>query len=202
MGMPAEMLEWTADMARALPADGNRYEVLDGALFVTPAPRKVHQLAVTALIVRLAPYVRANGLGETLPSPADIEFSPRRLVQPDVFVVPKRFREWRDITSLLLVIEILSPSTARADRHRKRLIYQSEGVPEYWIVDLDGGVVERWRPGDERPEILAGTLTWQPRADVVPLSIALESFFAEILEDEADLADGTDQTDIPGSEAD
>ena len=104
----------------------------------------------------LRPYTESNGLGEALISPTDIEFSPRRLVQPDLFVVPmdggRRPKTWRDISSLLLAVEVLSPSTARADRLRKRRIYQDEGVPEYWIVDLDARMVERWRPRDERPE--------------------------------------------------
>ena len=62
------------------------------------------------------------------------------------------------------------------------MIYQSERVPEYWIVDLDARVIERWRPADERPEIIADTLTWQPRHGLIALSISLDSFFAEILD--------------------
>jgi hypothetical protein len=117
MGMPAQQTEWTADMARALPDDGKRYEVLDGELFVTPSPRLPHQLVVGSLFVALDAYVRAHSLGLALMSPADIEFSPRRLVQPDVFVAPFTAkgppRDWRDISSLLVAIEVLSPSTAR-----------------------------------------------------------------------------------------
>ena len=78
-------------------------------------------------------------------------------------------------TRLLLAVEILSPSTARADRQRKRAIYQSEGVPEYWIVDVDARLAERWRPGDERPKILATTLEWQPRADQEALALGRRS---------------------------
>jgi Uma2 family endonuclease len=186
MGMPAQQTEWTAEMARELPDDGKRYEVLDGELFVTPAPELRHQTAAGRLFVVLDAYVRAHSLGLALMSPADIEFSPRRLVQPDVFVAPVtargRPRDWRDISSLLLAVEVLSPSTARTDRQRKRGIYQSQGVPEYWIVDLDARVVERWRPADERPEIIADVLTWQPRTDVQPLSIGLDEFFFEVLD--------------------
>jgi Uma2 family endonuclease len=184
MGMPAQQKEWTAEMARALPDDGKRYEVLDGELFVTPAPSLRHQVAATALWARLDPYVRLHSLGIALVSPADIEFSPRRLVQPDVFVAPmtagRRPRDWRDISSLLLAVEVLSPSTARADRQRKRRIYQSERVPEYWIVDLDARVVERWRPDEERPEIISEVLSWQPRAEGPALSVSLEEFFSEV----------------------
>jgi Uma2 family endonuclease len=186
MGMPAQQTEWTADMARALPDDGKRYEVLDGELFVTPSPRLPHQLVVGSLFVALDAYVRAHSLGLALMSPADIEFSPRRLVQPDVFVAPFTAqgppRDWRDISSLLVAIEVLSASTARADRQRKRRIYQSEGVPEYWIVDSDARVVERWRPEDERPEIIADVLEWHPRLDVEALSIQLETLFSDLLD--------------------
>jgi Uma2 family endonuclease len=190
MGMPSPISPppsvWTADMARALPDDGNRYEVLDGELFVTPAPSAPHQQAAGRLFTILDAYVSANGLGVALFSPADIEFGPGRLLQPDLFVAPPtpsgRIRSWRDITSLLLSVEITSPSTARADRLRKRTIYQSQGVPEYWIVDLDARVVERWRPGDERPEILADTVAWAPRADATPLEIDLPRYFASVLD--------------------
>jgi Uma2 family endonuclease len=186
MAMPTQHAEWTAEMARALPDDGQRYEVLDGELFVTPAPALVHQRAVMRLYDRLKPHAELHGIGETLVSPADIEFSPRRLVQPDLFVVPiepgVRRRTWRDISSLLLAVEVLSPSTARADRLRKRRIYQDEGVPEYWIVDLDARMVERWKPRDERPEILVDHLSWRPGTDAAALTIGLEELFASVLD--------------------
>ena len=88
MGMPAQQTGWTADMVRALPDDGNRYEVLDGVLFVSPAPSALHQRAVAALLEILTPYCRQHQIGEAMISPADIEFSEHRVLQPDVFVVP------------------------------------------------------------------------------------------------------------------
>jgi Uma2 family endonuclease len=186
MAMPVQHGEWTAELARTLPDDGNRYEVLDGELFVTPAPALLHQRALLELYSRLRPYVGAHGLGEVLLSPADIEFSPKRLLQPDLFVLPDlpgvRHRTWGDVRGLLLAVEALSPSTARADRIKKRHIYQDEGVPEYWIVDLDTRAVERWQPKDHRPEIVADTLTWQPRSEAEPLAIELEPYFAAVLD--------------------
>ena len=107
--------------------------------------------------------------------------APRRLLQPDLFVVPSQDggppRAWADVRSLLLAIEVLSPSTARADRHRKRLIYRSEGVSEYWIIDGDARLVERWRPGDERPEIVLDEIVWSPRAELPPFRLVLDEFF-------------------------
>ena len=177
MGMPAQNLGWTAEMARALPDDGKRYEVVRGQLLVSPAPSRRHQRAVRLLLVMLDGYCRRQELGEALDSPADIEFAPDTVLQPDVFVVPSIAPSWKDVTSLLLAIEVLSPSTARADRHDKRLEYQRQHTPEYWIVDLDGRVVERWRPHESRPELLSDLLIWQPVETMPALEINLPEFF-------------------------
>jgi Uma2 family endonuclease len=88
MGMPAHQTEWTAEMVRALPDDGKRYEVLDGELLVSPAPSMNHQRVVFLLARILDGYVRKHGLGEVFIAPTDVEFSPKRLLQPDVFVIP------------------------------------------------------------------------------------------------------------------
>ena len=185
MGMPAVQDDWTVERALALPEDGKRYEVLDGELHVTPAPTYGHQSAIMKLSRRIEDHVKAHRLGWVQFSPADIIFSERRLLQPDLFVVPWRAegepRSWAEIKSLLLVIEVLSPTTARADRIRKRLIYQDQRVPEYWIVDLDARVVERWRPEDARAEVLAEILVWQPRPELEPLRLDLPAFFDEVL---------------------
>jgi Uma2 family endonuclease len=69
---------------------------------------------------------------------------------------------------------------ARVDRGPKRLLYQREGVPEYLIVDVDSGLVERWRPRDERPEILTEGLEWRPSGLVEPLIIDRPELFAEV----------------------
>jgi Uma2 family endonuclease len=169
MGMPQASASWTADQVRALPDDGNRYEVIDGELLVTPSPATPHQRAVGHLHLALGNYLTAVGGGELFLSPADVEFSPRTLVQPDLFVLPlregRKIQSWKEISTLLLAIEVLSPSTARYDRITKRRLYQQLKI-EYWIVDLDARIVERWRPGDERPEIVADRLEWMcPGAD-------------------------------------
>jgi Uma2 family endonuclease len=187
MGMPQPIGDWTVAQVLALPDDGNRYEVVDGELLVTPAPSLLHQRAVRALNDRLGPFVRAHRLGEVILSPADIEFDGRTLLQPDLLVAPlvegRRPRSWREIRTLLLAVEVLSPSTARADRQVKRRRYQRNGVPEYWIVDLDARLVERWRPADERPEILAERLEWRASPEAPPLEIDLAECFSEILDE-------------------
>lgn len=79
-----------------------------------------------------------------------------------------------------LCIEVLSSSTARFDRVVTRGRYQRGGI-EYWIVDLDARLVERWTPGEERPSIHAQQLTWQPAGAATPLVLDLERFFDEVL---------------------
>ena len=186
MGMPRSAEGWTAAMVRALPDDRNRYEVINGELFVTPAPSWSHQWVVGGLFRHLANYLQGQRWGDVVMSPADISFHEDMLVQPDLFVVPigadrRRPREWADVRALLLAVEVLSQSTAHADRQVKRRLYQREGVEEYWVVDPDARVVERWRPDDDRPEIVTGTLTWQPEPSVPPFALALEEFFDDVL---------------------
>ncbi len=187
MDMPETLERWTAARVRELPDDGNRYEVVDGELLVTPAPSWKHQDVVGELFVMLRAYCRSLDLGHAVFSPADIELDPATLVQPDVFVVPphegQQPRRWQDIRKLLLVVEVLSPSTARADRTVKRKRFQQAGVPEYWIVDVDARLVERWRPGDDRPEIVTEQLTWHPKRSEAPLLLDLPEFFNSVRHD-------------------
>ena len=183
MAMPATT-RWTTEMVRALPDDGKRHEVIDGELFVTPSPSWRHQDAVLGMARVLHPHVTTRGVGHVIIAPADIAFDVYNLVQPDVFVVPlvggRRPREWGDVKTLLLAVEILSPSTARADRQVKLRLYQRERVPEYWIVDVDARLIERWRPDDQRPEILAEILEWQPDPAHPPLVIDLPAYFRDV----------------------
>jgi Uma2 family endonuclease len=186
MGMPLEAPRprWTAEAVRALPDDGRRYELVSGELVVTPAPRGLHQVAVTELFRLLDPWVRSTGVGHLLLSPADVSLGEDEMLQPDLFVyrtaTGRQLRNWGDITDLLLVVEISSPSTARYDRTLKRLRYQRAAVPEYWVVDLDARLVERWRPADSRPEILTDRLAWQPTGAAEPLELDLTEYFQEV----------------------
>ncbi len=183
MGMPQAPTQWTAAAVRNLPDDGLRYELVDGELVVTPAPSWSHQRVAVALLHRIHPWLAGTGVGIILFSPADIALGEDEILQPDLFVTPldaqAPIRSWTDVTRLLLAVEILSPSTARYDRLLKRRRYQRAGVPEYWIVDPDARLVERWRPEDTRPEVVGEILTWQPDPGQAALEIDLVAMFAE-----------------------
>lgn len=185
MGMPQTVERWTAERVKALPADGNRYECVDGVLLVTPAPRPRHQVALQSLFLLLHPYLAEHELGDALLSPADIELDAETLVQPDLFVLPsgeaRSLKTWKEVSRLLLAVEVLSPSSARADRIVKRRRFQRAGVPEYWVVDLDARLIERWRPRDQRPELLSDTLTWQPDPAQAALTVDLAALFGDIV---------------------
>ena len=188
MGMPdttghgtRDARHWTRDAVLALPDDGQRYELVSGTLVVTPAPRGLHQRAVAELYLRLQEWLGRHPVAHVLFSPADITLGEDEILQPDLFVYRTAsgapLRDWTEITELLLVIEVTSPGSARYDRELKRRRFQRAGIAEYWVVDLEGRMVERWRPGDEAPETITDELLWQPAPGGPGMVLDLEAFF-------------------------
>lgn len=179
MAMPLAPDFHTAEMVRAMPDDGNRYEVVWGELFVTPSPAKEHQRIIRRLLGSLDVYCEREGVGEAFSSPADISWSPDTLVQPDVFVLAPEHadHEWRDVRRLRLVVEILRPSTARRDRFQKRKLYQDNGVETLWLVDPERRLVETWTPEAMFPVVETERLSWHPAGAAVPFVLDLRSIF-------------------------
>jgi Uma2 family endonuclease len=133
----------------ALPDDGRRYEIHDGELSVTPAPGRTHQFVVLRLGAALDAHVTARGLGEVYIAPFDVILADTTIVQPDIiFVANDRlaiFSERGAEGAPTLAIEVLSPSTTRIDRNRKRELYARHAAPHYWIVDPERRVIEVYR---------------------------------------------------------
>lgn len=191
MGMPAQtQRHWTARAVRQLIADAPsaspRYELVDGELLVTPSPAPRHQEAVRLLLIALSAYCERQRVGHALQSPSDIELEAEDVRQPDLFVLP--MAEWRRVLrdgfparAVTLAVEVISPSSARFDRVVKRPKYQRL-ASEYWIVDLDARLIERWRNGDTRPELLVDRLEWAP-GEHEPFEIDLEDFFRKVWSD-------------------
>jgi Uma2 family endonuclease len=186
MVMPAIRRRWTRKDVQNLDADFRawpRYELIDGELLVTPSPGRQHQLAVGEVYLLLAPYIKEHGLGATLMSPSDVELQEDTIVQPDLYVEPTGPEaEAKGLASaaLLLAVEVISPSSARTDRVTKREFYMESGVAEYWIVDVDAKVVERWTPDRATPRVERATLMWQPHASSAALVIDLPALFDRI----------------------
>lgn len=186
MGMPITTPHyWTVDDVWALPDDPrNRYEAVDGELLVTPAPRELHQIAVGELHVLLRDYARATGAWQALMAPGDVVIFDKNLVQPDLYLTRKRTVAEREMSpkalSLpVLVVEVLSPSTARNDRVIKRGLYQRAAI-DYWIIDLDARVVEQWAVGADRPAVCAEQVSWCPVGAAVALTVDVIALMARI----------------------
>ena len=165
MAMPAPNESITTiEQLMSLPEDNaRRHELLDGVYVVSPTPRRLHQRAVLRLHHLLLPAFESRTDLELCPIQGDIKLGPRTVVEPDLFVVHRPADDstpWIEVGIPPLVVEVLSRSTASRDRGIKRREYQRAGVHEYWIVDLDARLVERWTPRDVRPEILDEELVW------------------------------------------
>lgn len=189
--------EYTTAEVRALnaanPLFTPRFECVDGVLLVTPAPTGGHQTAGERLFYRLTAYCEAH-FPDGVPGlpPCDINWGKReKLMQPDVYVAPRAMRRavnaarssvkgWRQITHLLLVVEVLSPKTASADRGIKRRAYQQEGVPVYWIVDERARAVEVWTPDATGARVERERLVWHPEGAAVSFELAPAELFRPV----------------------
>jgi Uma2 family endonuclease len=184
--MPAKAKRvWTREEVLALPDDGNRYELVDGELLVSPSPRWLHQRAVGVLYKALDDYLSVHRFATAMTSPADLDLRAGQVVQPDVFVVDGiGDREWSAVGIPLLVAEVLSPSKEAVDRDAnvKRKRYQRSGVPTYWIIDVDNELAEVWTPDAVVSRIERARLTWAPRAStgIPPMEIDLSGFFTDV----------------------
>ena len=128
-----------------LPED-KRYYLIDGELYMAPAPSSRHQRLPLKLARLLADFIEGHGLGEVYIAPLDVILSEEDVLQPDLLFVTQ---ERRGIVSERgcegppdLVVEILSPATEQRDRELKRKVYAKFGVPEYWLVDPQAESIE------------------------------------------------------------
>jgi Uma2 family endonuclease len=137
--------------------EGDRHELIDGELIVTPSPIPTHQIVSLNLVRQLDQHINATGLGRLLYAPVDIRFTPDNVLIPDIVFIA------RDRLHIIgpkaidappeLVVEILSPGTRQRDLATKRDLYARFGVREYWIVDPEprtlvvlGLVSDRYAP--------------------------------------------------------
>jgi len=126
----------TYDDLQSMPDDGHRYELIDGVLIVTPAPRTLHQEVVLNLAIALKQQLSRDHV--VLVAPADYVVSTHTVLQPDLLVARRSDVGVANVHGTpLLVVEVLSPSTRRIDEGTKRLAFEGAGVPNYWLVDPD-----------------------------------------------------------------
>lgn len=140
---------FTVDDLEAMPDDGKRYELIGGAIVMTPAPEPVHQRVVLGLVRRIEDACPSGH--EVFVSPIDLDLPGGQRVEPDIIVVPyASVGEKRLAGPALLVVEIVSPGSVVNDRVTKREVYAEAGVPAYWIVDPHAGTLLALRLVDGR----------------------------------------------------
>lgn len=130
-----------------IPPDGKRYELMEGELYVTPAPSPRHQWISKKLQRMLEAYFEARALGRVFNAPIDVILTPHDVVQPDlVLVTDERQVSERGIEGPpVLAVEILSPSTRDRDRGVKARRYAAMGIRHYWLVDPEQARLECYR---------------------------------------------------------
>jgi Uma2 family endonuclease len=181
MHMPATR-HWTIEQLHLLPEDGNKYELVRGELFVTPAPTFGHETVVSILHSLLEPYVSAHSLGRIYRPRAVVRVRPHSEVEPDLMVrpvAPPR-TTWERAPKPILVVEVTSETTRRRDYVDKKQLYLDLKIPEYWIVDTESREVHVVRPR-EQDFVVAAELTWHPESASLPLRIDVASVFREAL---------------------
>lgn len=177
---------WDRTRWEQLPADGRRYEVIDGVLYMTTAPSSFHQWIIRQIVRTLFEQIDDTGIGVTTWAPIGVFMPHCDPVQPDIVVVRSAdlgiFQERRIFGVPTLLIEVLSPSNPEQDTQTKRSAYARAGVPEYWIV----------RPASQdllvcsRPDAMLGDYAQSEyvAADgilispTLPVSVPIATFFA------------------------
>ncbi len=141
--------EYTYQDYLDLPDDGQRYEIIEGVLYMSNAPNIDHQFAVSEIHGELRQFVKAHKLGYVLTAPFEVHLAEKtRPVQPDVLFI--KTERWPGAGAKFfegapdLVVEVLSPSTAHVDKHIKFDAYEKAGIPEYWLVNPKTCSVEVW----------------------------------------------------------
>ncbi len=151
-----QAVRFTYEDLQHFPDDNKRRELIDGEVYVTPAPNIRHQRIVANLLVLINDFLRENPLGEVFVAPVDVVFSEKDddIAEPDLIYLSK---EKSSLVSKRGIegapdwlIEVTSPSTRQRDFTVKRKLYQKYGVPLYWIIDLDAEMIHVWDEGEHK----------------------------------------------------
>jgi Uma2 family endonuclease len=168
----ASTLALTIADLEAMPDDGRRYELIGGAIVMTPAPSTAHQRALR----RLARLIedRCPAGHEVFFAPTDLDLPGEQRVEPDLIVAPNEsVGPARLVMPVLLAVEIVSPGSRTNDRVTKRATYAEAGIPHYWLIDLEAGSIALLRLAGATYETVAeGPEVRSTEPVTVDLSIA------------------------------
>jgi Uma2 family endonuclease len=174
--------EWTYEDYRRLPDDGWRYEIIEGELYMSPAPEPIHQEYGGEMFAALHDFGKKHNAGKAYMAPIDVILSDLATpVQPDVLFIRKErlhiVKKGRIEGAPDIIAEILSPSNWLTDRREKFQIYAKSGVREYWIVNPMARSIELFVLREERYELIG-----KFEADEVVRSEALSGFEVKVEE--------------------
>ncbi len=177
MVMAVSLRRFTVDELDAFPPDGNRYELLDGVLFVTPAPGPIHEEMVFRLCGLLGRHLEPWPEAHVAPR-SEVALLPRNRIEPDLLVyrADRLPAAWVDVSDRWLAIEVASPSTQAYDRAYKLAGYLAMGVREVWLVDPVARTVAVGRPGVDLL-VARDEFVWAPPDPVAPLRVDLAALF-------------------------
>jgi Uma2 family endonuclease len=177
MAMAISVPLYTVDDLDNFPDDGNRYELLDGVLLVTPQAAAPHQIVASRIQAELSISFQKPGLAHVV-GPGAVVRMPNTQLQPDILVYPARFSpstDWRKVTEHWLAVEVLSRSSRIYDREFKRDAYFALGLKQVWLVDWHARSVEVWK-SKGKSSVVRDTVRWRiAGADV---DISLHEVFA------------------------
>jgi Uma2 family endonuclease len=184
MAMAVLVPRYTLEDLASFPDDGNRYELVDGILLVTPAPLVPHQLVLSRIVEALTLYLVPSGKARAF-YPGSVEVEPNLHMEPDALVVPSSEiavgidspGRWTQIRAWWLAVEVSGKSSRIYDRDHKRPAYLAVGVREVWRADLNDGAiyVSTHQYPDERSH--SGSLVWLPPEMAQSLVLDVASVF-------------------------
>ena len=180
MAMAISVPLYTVDDLEHFPDDGNRYELLDGVLLVTPQAAAPHQIVASRIQIELAISLQKPGLAHVV-GPGAVVRMPRTQLQPDILVYPARFSpstDWRNVTEHWLAVEVLSRSSRIYDREFKRDAYFALGLKQVWLVDWRDQSVEVCT-AKGKSKVVRGVI--RSRIAGADISIDLDDVFAGLL---------------------
>lgn len=157
---PSDTRHWTYEDYYKLD-DGQRYEVIEGELMMTPAPTFRHQDIQVRLGYLIFNHVLEKGLGKMVFSPVDVVLDKEMVFQPDIVFISNEnmgiIKEAAVFGPPDIAVEILSPSSIHRDMEIKKGIYEKYGIKEYWLVFPDEKVVEIFALKDGRYELASSS---------------------------------------------
>jgi Uma2 family endonuclease len=183
MAMPIAVPRYSIEDLESFPDDGNRYELLDGVLLVSPAPLPGHEFVVQRIRDELIGYL---GKRARVFCHAAVQLRPRNSLEPDILVLPasvRMKRVWADITGWWLAVEVSGRGSRVYDRDFKHPAYPRLGVKEAWRADLaDHCIYVVREPGGEVARA-DDRLTWHPPGFAEPLTLNLPEVFQDVEDD-------------------